>query len=66
MVSLIKEPRSSPPTSKNPDKIDWDQLSMNPGIFVYDYTKMSRPFTEELMQNRFHPKNMDKFEQWGY
>jgi hypothetical protein len=27
---------------------------------------MVRPFTEELMENRFHPKNLDKFESWGY
>jgi hypothetical protein len=26
----------------------------------------SQPFTQELMQNRFHPKNMDKFELWGF
>ena len=50
----------------NQDKIEWDQLSMNYGIFVYDYASMTRPFTEELMQNRFHPKNIGKFEDWGY
>jgi hypothetical protein len=27
---------------------------------------MVRPFTEELMENRFHPKNIGKFESWGY
>jgi len=27
---------------------------------------MTRPFTEELMQNRFHPSNIDKFEEWGF
>jgi hypothetical protein len=51
---------------QNQDKIHWGLLSTNPGIFEYDYSKMSRPFTEELMQNRFHPDNLDKFESWGF
>jgi hypothetical protein len=50
----------------NQDKIDWNNLSKNPAIFEYDYSNMSRPFTEELMQNRFHPNNLDRFESWGY
>jgi len=51
---------------QNQDKIDWEHLSANPAIFEYDYKKMTQPFTEELMQNRFHPKNLVKFEAWGY
>ena len=50
----------------NQDKLDWYWLSCNPSIFEYDYTSMVRPFTEELMENRFHPDNLDKFESWGY
>ena len=56
-IHLIKE---------NPDRIVWDYLSQNPAIFEYDYKAMTRPFTEELMANRFHPKNVSKFEAWGY
>ena len=41
-------------------------MSANPAIFEYDYKAMTRPFTEELMANRFHPNNMGKFEAWGY
>jgi hypothetical protein len=41
-------------------------MSANTAIFEYDYRSMHRPFTEELMANRFHPNNMGKFEAWGY
>jgi hypothetical protein len=51
---------------ENPEKIDWFWFSANPSIFEYDYKNMKRPFTEELMQNRFHPKNINRFEAWGY
>ena len=50
----------------NQDKINWYWLSANPSIFTYDYKKMVRPFTEELMVNRFHPQNVEKFEDWGF
>jgi hypothetical protein len=52
----------------NQDKIDWRILSENYEIFEYDYESMkqTRPFTEELMANRFHPNNLDKFEDWGF
>ena len=51
---------------KNQDKIDWFWISINPGIFEYDYEQMNKPFTEELMQERFNPRNLNKFEDWGY
>jgi hypothetical protein len=54
-IHLLKE---------NQDKIDWDNLSHNPEIF--EPIRILKPFTEELMQNRFHPDNLDKFEAWGY
>jgi len=27
---------------------------------------MTRPFTEELMMERFHPNNVELFEEWGF
>ena len=51
---------------QNTDKIDWSILSQNPAIYEYDYKNMTQPFTEELMANRFHPNNVDKFESWGF
>ena len=56
-VTLLKTHRN---------EIDPRLFSENLGIFEYDYQAMSRPFTEELMQNRFHPDNIGKFEAWGY
>jgi len=50
----------------NKEKIDWYWFSVNPAIFTYDYKNMVRPFTEELMENRFHPKNFEKFDAWGF
>ena len=65
---LSKNPNAVHLLEQNPDKIDWFRMCANPAIFEYDYQAMSqsRPFTEELMQNRFHPKNMDKFINWGF
>jgi hypothetical protein len=63
---LCANPNAIEILKANQDKIDWGIFSYNPGIFEYDYKKMVRPFTEELMQNRFHPSNFDKFEAWGY
>jgi hypothetical protein len=42
---------------------------MNPSIFEYDYEAMRlrmKPVAEELMANRFHPRNFDKFVSWGF
>ena len=53
----------------NQDKIDWDQLSVNPNIFTYDYEKMRENcllFKEDLMKERFHPRNLYKFSSWGH
>jgi hypothetical protein len=49
-----------------PEKIYWPNFCKNPAIFEYDYPHMTRPFTEELMANRFHPNNLSKFEAWGF
>jgi hypothetical protein len=58
---------------KNLDKVDWDALiTINPNIFTYDYEAIKNAIykeggiAEELMQNRFHPKNMDKWDGWGF
>jgi hypothetical protein len=63
---LSKNPAAIHLLEKNLDKVDWEYISGNPEIFEYDYASMSRPFTEELMKNRFHPDNIDKFEDWGH
>ena len=44
-IELLKE---------NQDKLSWFMLSKNPSLFTYEATK-ERPFTEELMQQVFHP-----------
>ena len=47
----------------------WFNLSENPNIFTYDYEKMLQsklPIHKEIIQNRFHPRNLDKFEGWGF
>jgi hypothetical protein len=55
---------------KNPDKINWINISANPGIFTYDYDKMREyrnPIAAELMANRFHIRNMHKWKRdWGF
>ena len=53
----------------NQDKISWSQLSTNPSIFEYDYQGMKdamyKGIKEDLVKNRFHPKNIPKFRDWG-
>jgi hypothetical protein len=53
----------------NQDKINWTQLSQNPAIFEYDYKGMKdamyNGIKEDLVKNRFHPKNIPKFRDWG-
>ena len=59
-LALLKE---------NPLKIYWIQLSYNPSIFTYDYEKMRENcllFKEDLMKERFHPRNLYKFSSWGF
>ena len=36
---------------------------------TYDYEKMRENcllFKEDLMKERFHPRNLDKFSSWGF
>ena len=55
----------------NPEKINWWNLSMNPSIFTYDYAAIKTHMygsglARDLMENRFHPRNVHKFEEWGH
>ena len=54
---------------KNMDKICWHILSGNPSIFELDYNKIRTRMDiikEEMMQRVFHPRNIDKFADWGF
>ena len=69
---LSSNPNAIHIIEKNLDKVDWISLSINPNIFVYDYEAMKNTmykeggFVEELMANRFHPKNMGMWNGWGF
>ena len=61
-IELLKE---------NQDKIHWSNFSRNPNIFTYDYKLMKENMknsgiVEELMSVIFHPKNMNKWIDWGF
>ncbi len=61
-IELLKE---------NQDKIYWVHFSRNPSIFTYDYKKMKETMknngiVEELMAYIFHPRNMEKWKDWGF
>jgi len=46
---------------KNPDKIDWDMISLNSSIFTYPYKEIKENFEilgEEIIQKALHPKRM--------
>ena len=56
---------------KNKDKLYWSYFSQNSNIFTYDYIKMkenikNNGIAEELMAFIFHPKNMNKWINWGF
>jgi hypothetical protein len=49
--------------------IDFTFLACNPLIFEYDYDAMRlrmKPVAEELIANRFHPRNFEKWIGWGF
>jgi hypothetical protein len=61
-INILKE---------NQNKIDCYNFSSNPNIFEYDYIKMKETMkksgiAEELMSVIFHPKNMNKWINWGF
>ena len=43
-------------------------LDLNNNIINYQFFKnrMKNTFAEELMMNRFHPSNADKWVDWGF
>jgi hypothetical protein len=56
---------------ENEDKINWYYFSLNSNIFTYDYIKIKEKIknsgiAEELMAYIFHPKNMNKWKDWGF
>ena len=66
---LSSNPNAIHLLEQHQDKINWERLSYNPSIFEYDYEAMRsqmKPLAEELMANRFHPRNFDKFVSWGF
>ena len=68
MWELSTNPNANPLLEKNMDKIDWDEASRNPSIFTYDYQSISERciFKRDLMKNRFHPRHLEQFENWGF
>ena len=67
-IWLSKNPKAIHILEQNLDKIYWFWLSKNPAIFTYDYKKIAEhrwPINKEIIQNRFHPKNMKYFSGWG-
>jgi hypothetical protein len=65
---LNNSPYAIPLLKENQDKIWWHGLSKSPHIFTYDYEKMNNNmllFREDLMNERFHPRNIPKFRDWG-
>jgi len=55
---------------KNPQNINWSQLSSNPSIFELDYQflneRIQYTFGAEFIAERFHPRNIPKFLDWGF
>jgi hypothetical protein len=46
-----------------------DSIEILRGFIVYDYAKMENNFLlfkEDLMKERFHPRNLRKFKSWGH
>ena len=66
-------PRAAHLLAQHPERIAWGLFSRNPQLFVwneeYDYETMKQhkqPLHQELIQAVFHPKNLSKFEYWGF
>ena len=65
---LSRNPAAIHLLEQNPDKIVWSCLSANPAIFTYNYKYIAEhrwTINKEIIQNRFHPKNMKYFSGWG-
>ena len=57
--------------NKNQHKFNWMGFSSNPNIMTYDYKKMKENMknsgiVEQLMAYIFNPKNMEKWNDWGF
>ena len=66
---LSKNPNAIHLLEQNQYKIDWFILSTNPSIFTYDFEKIEKnfiPLRKAIIENRFNPKNIDKFNGWGF
>ena len=66
---LLSNPNAIHLLEQNQDKIEWNCLSRNPSIFVYNYEKIAKdfiPLRKAIIENRFHPNNIDKFNGWGF
>ena len=66
---MSRNPAAIQLLEQNQDKINWYNLSENPSIFTYNYKelklRMKETIAEDLMKNRFHPKYIDKWIDWG-
>ena len=70
-INLSSNPNAIELLKENQNKIDWVLFSQNPNIFTYDYKKMKETIknsgiVEELMAYIFHPRNMNKWKDWGF
>ena len=68
---LSENPNAIELLKENQNKIIWWHFSRNSNIFTYDYKKMKETIkksgiAEELMSVIFHPKNMNKWIDWGF
>ena len=69
--NLSENPNAIELLKDNKNKIVWWHFSKNPNIFTYDYKLMKETMknsriAEELMSVIFHPKNMNKWKDWGF
>ena len=54
---------------QNQDKIDWNNLTINPGIFKLDYNALKERcgvYKEELIKKTMHPDRILKYLEQGY
>jgi len=67
--NLCLNPSAMKLLEENQEKIDWSILSGNSEIFVCDYLKMKESkalLHENIIVKMFHPRNIKKFEGWGF
>jgi hypothetical protein len=67
---LSMNPNAMQLLEKNPDRIYWDWLSLNPSIFKkeinYKYlTERMNVIREELMMKCMHPSRLERFLEMG-